>query len=483
MSHKPIAVVLEGHSSSNAMLEIVHAMTGQSVLISKDSENWDVHSSICVVDGKIGCTTRLRTAEGIVSEYRAEPFYEPAAKAASEAAKRCYYLLSSRHLGKTLPWGTLTGIRPAGIVRKYAGDTDAALAIKFMQEQYFVSEEKARLATETYQNQRPIIERFKENEVCVYIGIPFCPTRCLYCSFISVSTPKMLKLIEPYTACLLKEIALAGQMLLEKGRKGCAVYIGGGTPTILPPHLLSQLLSACNAAFGPVKEFTVEAGRPDTLCEEKIKIMLDSGVTRTSINPQTLNDSVLETIGRKHTAKDFDKAYNMAISLGMTNINTDVIAALPGESTQMFVHSLERLLRYNPASVTLHTMCEKRGSTLRTDAEHQIQQAANQAIEMVSIGQKMIMRSGQKPYYMYRQKDTAGNLENVGFSKAGAHCLYNVAMMEDVATVVALGAGAVSKIVDRKTGRIQRMANTKDAVDYIRDFDKIMQKKKEWAVG
>lgn len=456
-------VYIKGHKHTTPMLEIVHAMTGEKALLTDDISAADV---ISIADENTVTTTIVAdgTPHTLSMELKKSDFRNEA-QSNMDNVKRCYYLLASKLYNKTLPWGHMTGIRPAKIALSYENKHD------YMND-FCLSEEKASLAFEVAENSLKIENNINKDDISIYIGIPFCPTRCLYCSFVSLPMDKQKKYVEPYVRSLCREIEYTGKII--KGKRINTVYIGGGTPTSLSAEQLDMILKSVNNNFEIKEEFTVEAGRPDTITKEKLDVLKSAGVTRISINPQTMNDEILEKIGRKHTEKMFLEAYETAVTAGFDNINTDVIAGLPEETSDMFLSSLEKIVSLNPASVTIHAMCIKRSSQLKT----KINTLKTYSPEiMVNSGYKLLKEHGLHPYYMYRQKDTLSNLENTGYAKKGFECIYNIFMMEDIGTVIGIGAGSVSKIV--KGNRIERVFNLKDAYEYVKSFDKIIRRKDE----
>ncbi len=482
MSDK-ITIVLQGHSQETAVREIVHLALKVGVVQSSEVPEKDyVLSRTEISHNEILVETTLsfkgKTGK---NEYihKQSPEKNPAQNL-TNAVKMGFYLLYCRLFSATLPWGMQTGIRPAQLAAKHlkvCPDTD--YAAKMLREEYGISTEKALLAAEVAQNEEKVLSEKKPEGISLYIGIPFCPTRCLYCSFVSLPLSKQKKNVEPYTLHLVKEIEYVGKMIKNSGTKVDSIYIGGGTPTSLDENCLRILLKGIkeNIETEKLKEYTIEAGRADTITPGKLEIIREYTPhnLRLSINPQTLNNSVLKTIGRNHTAEEFFEAFSQARALGFTNINCDLIAGLPGESYKMFISSLNSLIRLNPENITLHTMCIKRAASLN---ETFVDTTDETAREMVTTAGKLLKDHGYFPYYMYRQKDTLGALENTGFSKTGHEGLYNILMMEDISTVIGLGAGAVSKLLDRETGRIDRVYNYKDPWEYINKFDEIIKRKR-----
>ncbi|MBP3411350.1 MAG: coproporphyrinogen dehydrogenase HemZ, partial [Clostridia bacterium] len=317
----------------------------------------------------------------------------------------------------------------------------------------------------------------------LYIGIPFCRTRCSYCSFSSGEIGRNKKLVAPYTEALLREIELSAKLMNEAGLKVRAAYMGGGTPTAIPCGDLERILGAAREAFPGAVEWTVEAGRPDTIDREKLEMLRRMEITRISVNPQTFNDETLLRIGRSHTGADTIAAYELARELGFDDINMDLIAALPGETPEIFSETLNKVVSLAPESVTVHSLAIKRSSRLHEEmhvsGSGHTQVSAQGAGEMIAHARRVLNDAGWKPYYLYRQKYMAGNLENVGYARPGKACLYNIGNMEETASVLALGAGAISKWLFDRDLRIERAPNVKNIEEYIRRVDEMVQRKRD----
>lgn len=378
-----------------------------------------------------------------------------------------------------LPWGLLTGIRPAKMVRELQGSgMDTSEIYNLFVNQYEVFPEKARLAIEVADREMKITESMNTDAVSLYIGIPFCPTRCLYCSFTSQSIKFSNTLVEPYMDALCREIDYMADYLKKKEIPIETIYIGGGTPTALDEKNLARLMKKTESSFdlSGLREYTVEAGRPDTITEEKLKILRDSNVSRISINPQTMNAKTLEIIGRRHTPDDILRSYDLAVKCGFNHINTDLIAGLPGESNEDFEHTLSEIEKMNPQSVTIHTLSVKHGSYLDMNYSMYTPTAAKTVETMLDATSKLMDKMGKKPYYMYRQKNMLGNLENVGYCNNGCECLYNIYIMDEVQSILSLGAGGSTKIV--KGDNIERVFNVKEVSEYIKRIDEMIDRKR-----
>lgn len=380
----------------------------------------------------------------------------------------------------SLPWGAMCGIRPAKAITTFVENGKSYQeAVSVLRDVYGVSEEKCALAEVVAKNEQEILKDIKENSVSIYIGIPFCPSRCLYCSFVSTDIKVSGKYIDEFIEKLIEEIKFTSKILEETGKNIENIYIGGGTPTTLNENQLEKLLSAVENYFDCKKlnEFTLEAGRPDTITREKLEIAKRHGVNRVSINPQTTNDETLRKIGRKHDTKMFLDSYSIAREVGFDVINTDLIAGLPGETVSDFKKSIDDLAALLPENITVHSMCIKRAADLRHKVDSLTE--AKEMTEMLSYAQKTLGDKGYTPYYMYRQKNISGNLENVGYSKDGAFSFYNVNIMEEAQTIIALGGGGSTKLVS-KNG-IERIFNYKDPAEYIKNFDEIIERKRKTA--
>lgn len=402
-------------------------------------------------------------------------------RARKRQVKLGLYNLLKRRTGMRLPWGSLTGIRPTRLLFE-AMEQGMTLeqAEQHMTEAFDVSPDRAALLGEIARMQNGLREP-EPDEFDLYIGIPFCRTRCTYCSFSAGEIGKG-KLVAPYVEALLREIELSRILMEEKGLKLRAGYIGGGTPTAIPCGDLERILAAAQKAFPGAAEWTVEAGRPDTIDDAKLKMLFDYDVTRISINPQTFSDETLRLIGRAHTGADTVRAYEMARRIGFDDINMDIIAALPGETVEDFDHTLSVLEDLKPDSITVHSLAIKRSSKLHEQlhisAGQHSQVSAEGAAEMIAMARSRITAGGWKPYYLYRQKYMAGNLENVGYSRPDKACLYNIGNMEETASVLALGAGAISKWLFDRALRIERAPNVRNIEEYISRVEEMVQRKR-----
>lgn len=389
------------------------------------------------------------------------------------------YKLLCDFTGLTQPWGILTGVRPVKLLRRLAEESSEEQAVKKFENDFFVSNEKIALSRETEHNERKILELSKPESFSLYVGIPFCPSRCSYCSFVMASIERAEKLIEPYTKLLCEEIKQTAEIANKLGLRLETVYFGGGTPTTLSAEQLDTVLGTVNNSFdmSTCREFTVEAGRPDTIDIAKLFALKENKVDRISINPQTVNDEVLKTIGRKHTAQQFFDAFELARKCGFDNINTDLIAGLPTDTPESFKNSLDSIVRLNAECITVHTLCMKRASRLTTEGVTLDLQQARDAREMLAYTQNILGQNEYIPYYMYRQSRMVGNLENVGWSKRGFESLYNVYVMDETHTILACGSGGVTKLKRNNPDYLERIFNFKYPYEYIDRFDELIQRK------
>ena len=397
------------------------------------------------------------------------------------AIKRELYTALSRRQGHTLPWGTLTGVRPTKLtLRKLTGGTSFSDTVEHMESSYLVSKDKALLATTIAQKELRLMEDLPENGICLYIGIPFCPSICLYCSFSSYAIGAYKDSVAGYLDSLKREIKETAAVIGP--RPVTAIYFGGGTPTSLTASQLEGLFSAIEESYdlSHLSEYTVEAGRPDSITEDKLDAMARFGISRISINPQTLQQPTLDTIGRCHTVEDFYRAYDMAGRYDFI-VNTDLIVGLPGEGEDQIRDTLSRIKELAPENLTVHSLAKKRASRLTEKWDEYAKDAFvyTDAIEKIVYDTASSM--SMEPYYMYRQKQIAGNMENVGFALPGTECLYNVLMMEECSDIASFGAGAVSKrLTDPRTpgwAKADRLKNPKDVHNYMERIEEIIQKK------
>ena len=440
---------------------------GQAVSTLHRGKTWLTASTQITLDGKtVQASRRIPAAEETVRLRR-------------RALQQSYYLAACQLLPVLPPWGALAGVRPTKLTTKHLleGGTPRS-ADKMLKDVYYVTESRRKLAVDCSVSTVRAARLLQPQDLSVYIGIPFCPSRCAYCSFVSRTIGKKTELLEPYLEALLSEIRLTGDLLRVSGKTIRSLYIGGGTPTTLSTPQMIRLLDAINQSFDLSRclEFTVEGGRPDTLDEEKLRAIHDRGVNRMSINPQTMEDSVLRCCGRIHKTQDILRAYDQATAADFQDINMDLIAGLPTDTPEGFRHSLDAVAQLNPSNITVHTLALKKGADL---FEHRENLPSAEAVaEMVAYAEATLRSLGYKPYYLYRQKYMSGSFENVGWSRGNRDCLYNIYMMEEVHTIVSLGGGGMNK-VNLPDGSLRRFHNPKFPEQYIEMLDSVLQQKRE----
>lgn len=399
----------------------------------------------------------------------------------TEVKRRVYEALEQAYAPRS-PWGILVGVRPVKIVHEMLDQGLMMTDIrKALAETYHIQTDKIDLLTEVALRERPHLYPVEDKAVSLYLCIPFCPTRCSYCSFPSNDLAKKGKHLPDYLDHLIEELYFSVNQIRRAGKYVDCVYIGGGTPTTLSAEQMERLLKAADEALSgfKIKEFTVEAGRPDTITREKLEVMKRHGVDRICVNPQTMNPETLDRIGRRHSPEDIEKVMHLVKTIGFKTVNMDLIMGLPGETLEDAVYTTNRILELAPESVTLHTLAIKRAARLNREASDDERESDGRVEAMLNAADTLLRHHGITPYYMYRQKKMLGNLENVGYAKPGHASLYNMRMMEERHTIVALGAGAVSKICFPEENRHERVANFKGLEDYLNRFDEILEKKKE----
>ena len=389
------------------------------------------------------------------------------------------YQAALPHLPAVPAWGALAGVRPTKITTKHlleGGTTQSAR--KLLKDIYYVTEPRIDLALDCSQSTVKAANLLRPEDISLYVGIPFCPTRCTYCSFVSRSVGKRTELLEPYLQALQKELALTGKLLEKSGKKVRTIYIGGGTPTTLSSTQMANLLDGIRDSFDLSRclEFTVEGGRPDTLDAEKLQVIRQHCADRMSINPQTMMDPVLRACGRPHTARDVELRYQEAVNAGFDAINMDLIAGLPKDDYNGFCHSLDAVAAMEPANITVHTLALKKGADLFERRENL--PSGEEVAQMVEYANERLTQLGYRPYYLYRQKYMSGSFENVGWSKDGKDCLYNIYMMEELHTILSLGGGGMNK-VNLPDGSLQRFHNPKFPEQYIEGIDDVLKQKEE----
>ena len=399
--------------------------------------------------------------------------------------KRLIYGILSEYTGQTLPWGTLTGIRPTKIAMQMLEEGKSNVEIaEYMRNTYLASKEKVALSVMIANREKHVLRDIDYKDgYSLYVGIPFCPSTCLYCSFTSYPQSMWEKRMDEYMDALCKELDYLADKFRHK--KLNTVYIGGGTPTTLNPAQMDRLLTKIQTAFDAahLQEFTVEAGRPDSITREKLQVLLDHGIDRISINPQTMKDETLRIIGRHHTVQQTKEAFALARKMGFEHINMDLIIGLPGENYDDVEHTMQELQKMEPDSVTVHSLAIKRAARLNLFKEKYEEMGLENNMQIMDMTARYCADMGLSPYYLYRQKNMAGNFENVGYAKADKAGIYNILIMEEKQSIVAAGAGASTKMV-YPGGRIERIENVKDVGQYIERIDEMIQRKKDfWEVN
>ncbi len=390
------------------------------------------------------------------------------------------YRLLSDLLGIQQDWGLVTGVRPVKLLRRLTSEHGSEKAVAHFRDKLLVSEPKLARLQEVLRAENEILALSRPDSCSVYVSIPFCPTRCDYCSFVSQTVTQAAKLIPEYVEKLAAELAYTGDMTRALGLRVETIYFGGGTPTTLSAEQLTRLFSVIQQHFdlSHLREYTVEAGRPDTVTEDKMRAIAAAGIDRISINPQTLHNDILAGIGRRHTVEEFYNAYNTARRVGLHNINTDLIAGLPGDTVEGFADTLEQILRLDPESVTVHTLCLKRASNLvlqhRADYKPSVE-----AARMIALTGEKLPQNGYVPYYLYRQSRAVSNQENTGWAKRGKEGLYNVYIMDETHTILGCGAGAVTKLKHPRKDELSRIFNYKFPYEYIARFDDMLIRKEK----
>ena len=409
---------------------------------------------------------RLKAAEETVSSRR-------------RILQQSYYTAALPFLKKVPAWGALSGVRPTKLTTRClnAGMGDKQI-LREMEKTYFVTPRRARLSLDCSKATVEAAAKLDPNDISLYVGIPFCPTRCAYCSFVSKTIGKNTDLMEPYLEALYKELRATGKLLATSGKTLRTIYIGGGTPTTLTSAQMKSLLDCIRESFDLSRciEFTVEGGRPDTLDQEKLSVIAQNGADRMSINPQSMVDSVLEASRRPHTAEDVVRSYEQAVSAGFSAINMDLIAGLPTDDFEGFRHSLDCTIALAPANITVHTLAIKKGADLYEKREGL--SSDEEVSRMVDYAEDTLRAAGYIPYYLYRQKYMSGSFENVGWCRPGTACLYNIYMMEELHTIISVGGGGMNK-VNLPDGHLQRFHNPKFPQQYIEMIDDVLRQKEE----
>ena len=465
-------LTLLGHNDRYAVEQLQMALfpegtDGEATSALHRGSIWLTATAKITIDGKTATASRrIKAADETVRLRR-------------RALQQSYYLAARELLPNVPAWGALAGVRPTKITTKHMleGGTPKS-ADKLMKDVYYVTDDRRKLAVDCSVSTVNAAKLLEPSDLSLYVGIPFCPTRCTYCSFVSRTIGKKTELLNPYLEALLKELEITGRLLAESGKRVRTIYIGGGTPTTLSTPQIAYLLDAIRDSFDLSRciEFTVEGGRPDTLDAEKLRAIFNHGADRMSINPQTMEDHVLRACGRPHKAADVVRAYGEAMDAGFKAINMDLIAGLPQDNFDGFKRSLDSVAALNPANITVHTLALKKGADLFEKREGLSSTEAVTA--MVDYANATLRQLGYKPYYLYRQKYMSGSFENVGWSRDDLDCLYNIYMMEEVHTILSLGGGGMNK-VNFPDGSLKRFHNPKFPEQYIEMIDDVCKQKEE----
>ena len=457
---------------------------GEKIIVNPGSEVLNP-DTVCLCEMRIDffvnrlfVSLRDTASEKRVSDWGATVFEDY--KQTKNDLKRLVYKVLCAFTGRTLPWGTLTGIRPTKISMQLLDEGYSDKQMRdFFEREYKISDAKYRLCTTVAENERRILKDIDyQKGFSLYTGIPFCPTICAYCSFSSYPLGIWKDKVDDYLDALSKEIEAVSSMF--GGRvKPLTFYMGGGTPTSLNARQMDRILTKLEQCFDldNVCEKTIEAGRPDSITADKLKAIRDHGITRISINPQTMNQKTLDAIGRRHTVTQVKEAFTLARSLGFDNINMDLIAGLPGETVEDFMYTLDEIRKMAPESLTVHALAIKRAALVNREKLYLQSASVDDVNTMINLAFETTSDMGLVPYYLYRQKNIAGNLENVGYAKPGLEALYNILIMEEKQSIVALGAGGSTKIVHHDENRIERIENVKSVKDYIERIDEMILRK------
>jgi len=480
-----IGVVLKGHDYKYEVSELIKLFTSDFRFI-------DVRDCMMVIENSIfyhgdrlfSKTVYCENYQEILSnvDYRDLSGLDERErkKTIKETIKRSMFKILEQKFESNVPWGILTGIRPVKIVHALLdeGKDEEYIKIK-LAEDYYIKDDKIELALNIAKRERQFIYPIDENKVSLYVGIPFCPTRCYYCSFPANPVDKFGGKKPLYVEKLLQEAKGVAELLRDNNKEIETLYIGGGTPTTLSPEEMDTLIKGLYKEFdlSKIKEFTVEAGRPDTINREILEVLKKHGVDRISINPQTMNDETLQKVGRKHSVNDIIECFQLARELGFDNINMDIILGLVDENLAMVENTLKEIEKLSPESLTVHTLAVKRTSKLKENIDNYELTQFDEMTKMIDLSMKYAKKMGLNPYYMYRQKHMLGNLENIGYAKEGYECIYNIQIMEERQSNIALGAGSITKFVYADENRIERVENVKNLEQYIDRVDEMINRK------
>ena len=482
-----IGVVLKGHDYKYEVSELIKLFTSDFRFIDERDCMMVIENSIFYHGDKVfSRTVYCENYEEILSnvDHRDLSGLDERArkKTIKETIKRSMFKILEQKFKSNVPWGILTGIRPVKIVHALLDEgKDEEYIKEKLKEDYYIKDDKIELALNIAKRERQFIYPIDENKVSLYVGIPFCPTRCYYCSFPANPVDKFGGKKPLYVEKLLQEARGVAELLRDNNKEIETLYIGGGTPTTLSPEEMDTLIKGLYKEFdlSKIKEFTVEAGRPDTINREILEVLKKHGVDRISINPQTMNDETLQKVGRKHSVNDIIECFQLARELGFDNINMDIILGLVDENLEKVENTLKQIEKLSPESLTVHTLAVKRTSKLKENIDDYELTQFDEMTKMIDLSMKYAKKMGLNPYYMYRQKHMLGNLENIGYAKEGYECIYNIQIMEERQSNIALGAGSITKFVYTDENRIERVENVKNLEQYIDRVDEMINRKYE----
>ena len=478
-----VSIAISGFDYNHDIYELLRVFFPNEEIVQLDDINSNKEDYMVELNVRCNrCITNLYYNKKLLSSYEENlekiNINREVDKTLRVGIKKSLYNCLERELNTHLPWGILTGIRPGKIADElFEKDTNEINIFNILTEEYKIRKDNAKLLIDISKKQKKYIYPIDNDRYSLYISIPFCPTRCIYCSFPSLPIKKFDDEIPKYINTLIYELKCISEMM--KDRKLDSLYIGGGTPTSIPIRELERIIQTVYQEFGEhIKEFTVEAGRPDTIDKEVLQMLKDNNINRISINPQTMNDKTLKTIGRNHSSQDIIKAYNMAKDIGIPTINMDLIIGLPGEGIEEIGHTLNLLGKLDPENLTVHTLAVKRGSKYSENIDKFDRKDIDIIQNMIDETKLFAEKMHLNPYYLYRQKHMLGNFENIGYAKEGYECIYNISMMEEKETIIGAGMGSSSKIYYMRENRIGRIPNFKDLKEYINRIDELLEKKK-----
>lgn len=482
-----IGVILKGHDYKYEVAELIKLFTTTFEFIEQKSFGRMLENVLYVYNDNVISKTKYYENYELKFEFADHVKIgglseQEIKKVTKECIKRSMFKVLQNRLHTYVPWGILTGIRPVKIVHTLLDEQKSDEEIReILKEKYFIMDEKIDLALEIAKRERVFIYPIDKNKISLYVGIPFCPTRCYYCSFPANPLKQFGHLRKEYVDKLILEIKGMAKILKDTNKEIETLYIGGGTPTALEHEDLDTLINALykELDLSTIKEFTVEAGRPDSITREKLEVLKKHNVSRISINPQTMNDETLQKIGRDHSVADIIGCFNMAREIGFDNINMDLILGLVDEDLEMVKNTLEEIKKLSPESLTVHTLAVKRASSLKENLDKYELTRYEEMIKMIDLSMEYAKNMGLNPYYMYRQKHMLGNLENIGYAKEGYECIYNIQIMEEKQSNYALGAGSISKFVYVDEDRIERVENVKNVEQYIDRVNEMIERKRK----